>query len=86
MSRKRVLEPILKEEENDSSDSDSDGSNSSTSSSSGSEKYSEKVPVKKEEVVNEVVAKIKVVKPLPKGYVCNACHKVDDHAIYNCPR
>jgi hypothetical protein len=27
----------------------------------------------------------KSAKPLPPGYVCNACGAKDDHAIYNCP-
>lgn len=27
----------------------------------------------------------KVTKPLPEGYVCNACGAVGEHAIYNCP-
>ena len=29
--------------------------------------------------------KPKTKKPLPPGYVCNACGKKDDHAIYDCP-
>lgn len=29
--------------------------------------------------------KQKTKKPLPPGYVCNACGKKDDHAIYDCP-
>jgi hypothetical protein len=37
-------------------------------------------------VVQPVVKRVKVVKPLPPGYVCKACGAVDDHAIYNCTR
>jgi hypothetical protein len=33
---------------------------------------------------NEAQSVEKIKKPLPPGYVCKACGKVDDHAIYDC--
>jgi RNA recognition motif-containing protein len=38
-----------------------------------------------EDVVEEKVIILKKEKPLPEGYVCNACKAVGHHAIYNCP-
>jgi RNA recognition motif-containing protein len=36
------------------------------------------------EVSTVTEKKTKSKKPLPPGYVCKACGKVDDHAIYDC--
>lgn len=37
------------------------------------------------EETNAPRKQVKAAKPLPPGYVCNACGMKDDHAIYNCP-
>ena len=56
------------------------------------EETEEKSSKKKKKEKNEETAATtasdnnkKSTKPLPPGYVCNACGMKDDHAIYNCP-
>jgi hypothetical protein len=63
-----------------------EGNNDSKNENNQSEEEEESESNDESEVEQEVTTrKVKTKKPLPPGYVCNACGKKDDHPIYECP-
>ena len=77
-SKKRTLAEAV----SDSDSSESDGESSSQSSSSSEEEEESQQQTKKAK--KEDARATRDAKPLPEGYICNAC-KQPGHAIYDCP-